>query len=133
MNTVAIEKPGSPLRAHAKLFEEAAATGALFRLYFVLFRMWAKNGGAIRQRRRFLEETGKTLPAEALRREYGHIAETRDMLLVLYEKRLPDRSLAPAYRIIARMLDDWDELAEDWAFASDPELGGLLDTLAAKL
>ena len=38
-----------------------------------------------------------------------------------------------AYRIIARMLDDWDELAEDWAFASDPELADLLEAAAAKL
>ena len=133
MNGVTVEQFGDLTRASAKGFEEAATLGALVRLYVVLLRMWATNGSAIRKNREFLEGTGRTLPAEALRDEYGRIAATRDMLLAIHEKRRPSLVLAPAYRIIARMLEDWDDLAEDWAFASDPELADLLEAAAAKL
>lgn len=131
-NSMAIEQFGSLMRANVGLFEEAATAGALFRLYCALVRMWAKSGIAVRRSRKFLEESGRMVPCEALRGEYERIAATRDMLLALHEKR-PASAPAPAYRIIARMLEDWDELAEDWAFAADPELDGLLEAFAAKL
>ena len=73
------------------------------------------------------------LDAKKMQRMYGNVAGIRNNLS-LFEAQLgrfpcPQRVLRGAEDLLAA----WDELAEDWAFASDPEVRELAEAVAAKL
>lgn len=73
------------------------------------------------------------LDAKKMQRMYGKVAGIRNNLS-LFEAQLgrfpcPQRVLRGAEDLLAA----WDELAEDWAFASDPEVRELAEAVAAKL
>jgi hypothetical protein len=117
-----------------KIAERAEKTKLNIKIYWYILCLILKSRILLKDFRAIMRLCDELCPeAACMQKYYPKIKHIRDQYAAIYQVALHSWRLAPLRYLLDKTLDDWNDLTEDTAIASDTEIRGLITKISDAL